>query len=89
MDEPFGALDPLTRAEIQGEFQALQGRLKKTVVMVTHDLREALLLGTRIALMESGKLAGVFAPHEFEHATDPRVAAYVHAFRAQDGQVTL
>jgi len=89
MDEPFGALDPLTRAEIQGEFQALQGRLKKTVVMVTHDLREALLLGTRIALMESGKLTGVFAPREFEHATDPRVAAYVRVFRARDGQSNL
>ena len=54
MDEPFGALDPLTRAEIQREFQMLQVRLKKTIVFVTHDMREALLLGTRIALLEAG-----------------------------------
>ena len=54
MDEPFGALNPITRAELQREFLALQQRLGKTVVFVTHDLREALLLGTRIALMEAG-----------------------------------
>src|SRR5208282_578770 len=54
MDEPFGALDPLTRDEVQREFLLLQQRLHKTVVFVTHDLREALRLGTRIALMESG-----------------------------------
>src|SRR5213080_836690 len=53
MDEPFGALDPITRAELQREFLDLQRRLQKTVVFVTHDLREALLLGTRIALMEA------------------------------------
>ena len=56
MDEPFGALDPLTRAELQKEFLRLQQRLQKTVVFVTHDLPEALRLGTRIALMEAGKL---------------------------------
>ena len=56
MDEPFGALDPITRSELQREFLALQQRLGKTVVFVTHDLREALRLGTRIALMESGQL---------------------------------
>jgi osmoprotectant transport system ATP-binding protein len=85
MDEPFGALDPLTRAEIQREFQALQRRLRKTIVFVTHDTREALLLGTRIALLEAGKLVGVFTPDEFLHAPDPIVAAYVAAFRTSDG----
>lgn len=54
MDEPFGALDPLTRDELQREFLLLQQRLHKTVVFVTHDLREALRLGSRIALMEAG-----------------------------------
>lgn len=82
MDEPFGALDPLTRAEVQREFQTLQERLKKTVVFVTHDLREALLLGTRIALLESGKLSGIFTPEEFKHGAHPSVAAYAAAFRA-------
>ena len=60
MDEPFGALDPITRAEIQMEFKRLQEKLGKTIVFVTHDVGEALLLGSRIALMENGKLRGVF-----------------------------
>ena len=67
MDEPFGALDPLTRDDLQREFLLLQQRLHKTVVFVTHDLREALRMASRIALMEAGKLvtaltpAGIFA----------------------------
>ena len=65
MDEPFGALDPITRAELQREFRALQERMKKTVVFVTHDLREALLLGTRIALLEAGYLVTVLPVAEF------------------------
>jgi osmoprotectant transport system ATP-binding protein len=89
MDEPFGALDPLTRAEIQREFQALQARLKKTIVFVTHDVREALLLGTRIALLEQGKLVGIFAPDEFLNASHPIVAAYVAAFRTGEGKTNL
>ena len=80
MDEPFGALDPITRAELQREFLALQNRLGKTVVFVTHDLREALLLGTRIALMEAGRLVTVQAPDQFVHSPEPMVAAYVNAF---------
>jgi len=80
MDEPFGALDPLTRDELQREFLTLQRRLNKTVVFVTHDLREALLLGSRIALMEAGKLVTVLAPVEFLKSSDPLVAAYVRAF---------
>ena len=87
MDEPFGALDPLTRAEIQQEFLALQRRLRKTIVFVTHDMREALLLGTRIALMESGKLVGVFSPPEFLSSIDPLVTAYVSAFRNVDADL--
>ena len=80
MDEPFGALDPITRAELQREFLALQQRLRKTVVFVTHDLREALLLGTRIALMEAGRLVVVHTPDEFLNSSQPLVAAYVDAF---------
>ena len=80
MDEPFGALDPLTRDELQREFLLLQQRLHKTIVFVTHDLREALRLGSRIALMESGRLVTVLPPHEFLRSTDPLAAAYVRAF---------
>jgi osmoprotectant transport system ATP-binding protein len=89
MDEPFGALDPLTRAEIQCEFLQLQARLKKTIVFVTHDVGEALLLGTRIALLEAGKLVGVFTPEEFLQGPDPLAAAYVAAFRTGEGKANL
>jgi osmoprotectant transport system ATP-binding protein len=82
MDEPFGALDPLTRAEIQQEFLALQSRLHKTVVFVTHDIREALTLGTRIALLEGGKLIGTYSRTAFLNSTEPLVSAYLAALRA-------
>jgi len=80
MDEPFGALDPLTRAELQREFLELQKRLQKTVVFVTHDLREALLLGTRIGLMEAGRLVTIQTREEFLTSTEPLVVAYRDAF---------
>ena len=80
MDEPFGALDPLTRDELQREFLQLQQRVHKTVAFVTHDLREALRLGSRIALMEAGKLVTVLTPAEFLTSPDPWASAYVHAF---------
>ena len=80
MDEPFGALDPLTRDELQREFLALQKRLRKTVVFVTHDLREAMRLASRIALMEAGKLVTALSPADFLHSTDPWASAYAKAF---------
>jgi osmoprotectant transport system ATP-binding protein len=80
MDEPFGALDAITRDQLQREFLSLQQRLNKTVVFVTHDLREALRLGSRIALMESGRLVTVLSSQDFLHSSDPKVAAYVRAF---------
>jgi osmoprotectant transport system ATP-binding protein len=85
MDEPFGALDPLTRADLQREFLALQKRIHKTVVFVTHDLREAMLLGTRIALMEAGKLVTALATEEFVRSHDPLVKRYLEAFGAPTG----
>jgi osmoprotectant transport system ATP-binding protein len=80
MDEPFGALDALTRDQLQREFLALQRRLNKTVVFVTHDLREALRLGSRIALMEAGRLITVLSPDEFLQSREPLAAAYAQAF---------
>lgn len=80
MDEPFGALDALTRDQLQREFLTLQQRLKKTVVFVTHDLREALRLASRIALMEAGRLVTVLPPKEFLQSKDPLAAAYAQAF---------
>jgi osmoprotectant transport system ATP-binding protein len=80
MDEPFGALDALTRDQLQREFLSLQQRLGKTVVFVTHDLREALRLGSRIALMEAGRLVTILSPEDFLRSRDPLAAAYVQAF---------
>jgi osmoprotectant transport system ATP-binding protein len=87
MDEPFGALDPLTRDELQREFLELQQRLHKTVVFVTHDLREALRLGSRIALMEAGKLMVMLKPDEFLKSDDPWASKYARAFA--DGSAGL
>lgn len=78
MDEPFGALDPITRADLQKEFHELAMRLQKTIVFVTHDVREALYLGTRIAVLEQGRLVGVYTPQEFLKSTEPEI----HAFAA-------
>jgi osmoprotectant transport system ATP-binding protein len=77
MDEPFGALDPVTRAEMQREFKRLRERLNKTIVFVTHDVREALLLGSRIALIAGGRLVGVYLPKDFVSAPEPEVKAFV------------
>jgi len=81
MDEPFGALDPLTRGEVRREFHELQARLAKTIVIVTHDISEALLLATRIGLMDGGELRGVYSPREFLNASEPVAAAYLAQLR--------
>jgi osmoprotectant transport system ATP-binding protein len=80
MDEPFGALDPLTRAEMQDMLRKLMERLKKTVILVTHDLDEALYLADRIILLSDGKLVVNLEAAEFLNATHPEVRAYVRAF---------
>jgi len=80
MDEPFAALDQITRSELQHEFVNLQQHLGKTVVLVTHDLREALLLGTCIALLEDGKLTLMARREEFLSSTDSAVQAYMKPF---------
>ncbi len=79
MDEPFGALDPLTRAEMQDMVRGLLARLHKTVLLVTHDLDEALYLGDRIILLADGKVVANLARDQFLISTDPDVAAYIHA----------
>ena len=80
LDEAFGALDPITRSEMQKEFRALQQRLHKTVIFVTHDLREALLLADRIALLEEGRLVVDLPVADFSRSQDPFVREYVEAF---------
>src|SRR6185437_2106880 len=79
MDEPFAALDPVTRSELQREFRELAARLRKTIIFVTHDLREGLLLATRIALLCNGALVGVYAPEEFLNASHPEARAFIES----------
>src|ERR1700681_3636631 len=75
MDEPFGALDPVTRAELQRDSSALARRLNKTIVFVTHDLREALLLASRIVLLEKGCIIASASPQDFPRIDHPEVRA--------------
>ncbi len=79
LDEPFAALDPITRLELQREFRALASRLGKAMVFVTHDVREGLLLGTRIGLLEAGRLTFLGTPDEFRASTSPAVRQFMDA----------
>jgi osmoprotectant transport system ATP-binding protein len=84
MDEPFGALDPLTRDQLGTDYRALHDRLGLTTVMVTHDMAEAVLLADRIVVLSSGELLADGAPGELlASATDPRVRALLEAPRRQ------
>ncbi len=84
MDEPFGAIDPINRARLQDEFLALQARVRKTVVFVTHDIDEAIKMGDRIAILrEGGHLAQYATPAEIlANPADDFVASFVGADRA-------
>lgn len=87
MDEPFGALDPITRAELQAEFQNLRDKVGKTVLLVTHDLNEAFKLGNRIALLEQGRLIQVGTAGELrERPANKFVAEFVGAFARGGGE---
>ncbi len=88
MDEPFGALDPVTRAELQREFSALAKRLGKTIVFVTHDLREALLLASRIVLLEKGRIVADATPQEFPRIDHPEVRAFTASLAPLSGVQT-
>jgi osmoprotectant transport system ATP-binding protein len=81
MDEPFGALDPLTRADIGAAYRDLHERLGLTTVMVTHDLQEAILLADRIAVMKDGRLLALGEPAALLVSSDPDIAALMAAPR--------
>ncbi len=81
MDEPFGALDAITRAELQRETARLQARLQKTILLVTHDVDEALVLGDRIAILESGRLQACVAATAFDSSDDPVITTLRDARR--------
>ena len=76
LDEPFGALDPVTRVELQHMFIDLRNRLGKTALLVTHDVREALLLGTRIGVLHNGRLVFLGGRAEFLKADEKEVRAF-------------
>jgi osmoprotectant transport system ATP-binding protein len=76
LDEPFGALDPITRSEIQQEFHTLQRRLRKTMIFVTHDVREAFILASRIGLMQNGQLIDLVEPEAFLKLDHPEARAF-------------
>ena len=76
LDEPFGALDPVTRHEIQQQFLRVAERLGKTAIFVTHDAREAMLVATRIGLLREGRLEALERPAEFMNAPGEEAQAF-------------
>ncbi|MGA7243422.1 MAG: ATP-binding cassette domain-containing protein [Terracidiphilus sp.] len=80
MDEPFGALDPLTRAEMQDMLRELLKRLRTTVLLVTHDLNEALFLANRIVLLGEGRILANLPRDQFLQSQQPEIIAYARAF---------
>jgi len=88
MDEPFGALDPVTRVEIRREFTRIRQELGTTVVLVTHDLAEAFALATRIGVLDAGQLVICDAPATVAASEDPRVRIFLETVWAlPDGRV--
>jgi osmoprotectant transport system ATP-binding protein len=76
-DEPFGGLDPVTRLELQRQFIGLRREMGKTAIFVTHDVREALFLGTRIAVLLKGAIEFVGTPQEFLKAPTPEARTFL------------
>jgi osmoprotectant transport system ATP-binding protein len=79
MDEPFGALDPITRADIRRAFLQIQRGLGQTVLLVTHDIAEAFALGTRVGVIDDGRLIVCDTPAVVARTTDPRVRPFLDA----------
>jgi len=93
MDEPFGALDPVTRSELHEEFRRIQAAVRKTIVIVTHDMAEALSLATRIGVLADGVLVALDPPPRIAESADPRVRGLLaplleasEALKGQDGR---
>ncbi|MBI2348888.1 MAG: ATP-binding cassette domain-containing protein, partial [Deltaproteobacteria bacterium] len=84
LDEPFGALDPITRRELQQEFRSLERKLGKTMVFVTHDVREAFILGSRIALLKDGEMVLLGRPEELTKSNDPEAKAFAECLSEPD-----
>ncbi len=85
MDEPFGALDPVTRKGLHDEFRALQQQLHRTVLLVTHDLSEAFALADRVAVLDGGTVVADATPEQLERSTDTRVRSLLDARSGRGG----
>jgi osmoprotectant transport system ATP-binding protein len=81
LDEPFGALDPITRLELQSEFRTLQRRLQKTALFVTHDIQEAFALATRIGLFHQGRLIVLSTPEKFLQLEDEEARQFLRCLQ--------
>jgi osmoprotectant transport system ATP-binding protein len=88
MDEPFGALDPVTRRQLQGEFRRIQSQLKKTVLLVTHDMAEAMTLADRIGVLEGGRLIWSGPARDIVDSGDPRVRRVVDTAGPTSGEAS-
>jgi osmoprotectant transport system ATP-binding protein len=86
MDEPFGALDPLTRTEMHREFHRIQEHVRKTIVCVTHDLGEAFALGSRLGVLSEGRLVALATPDEIARSQDPEVKIFLDALPRVGGE---
>ena len=89
MDEPFGALDPITRDELREEYLAIHRALELTTVLVTHDVTEALLMADRIAVMRKGRLAAVATPRELLADPGDDYAGQLMAMPRRQARVTV
>ena len=85
LDEPFGALDPIIRLELQRQFTVLRRSFRKTAVFVTHDVREALMMATRIALLKVGRLQLVATPRDFLTSQLDEARAFLACLENQGG----
>ncbi|MEJ7731411.1 MAG: ATP-binding cassette domain-containing protein [Polyangiaceae bacterium] len=89
MDEPFGAVDPLTRLDLQRELSALAQKIHKTIVFVTHDVAEAFALATRIGLFHEGRLVELAEPAAFARSRHPEAVAFMETLDASGAALAL
>ncbi len=89
MDEPFGALDPLTRDALGDDYRALHRKLGLTTVMITHDMTEAILLADRVAVMRAGRLLALGTPAELSASDDPYVGELLRTPRRQAERLAM
>jgi osmoprotectant transport system ATP-binding protein len=83
LDEPFAALDPITRFELQQHFLKLRHELRKTAIFVTHDIREALMMASRIAVLRDGSIETVLPADEFRRASTPEAVGFLATIQPQ------